>query len=101
MSSLTDAFNRAAQGGETPLMQAARKGNLDIVKMLLDKGADIHVRDASLAYLDNQADGFKADPPEEFGSNEQADGYKGPPDDDAIAVMKPLNLKRAKKKIIL
>ena len=103
MSSLTEAFNRAAanDNGKTPLIHAVTKGDVDVVKLLLDKGADIHARDGSPAHLDNQADGFKADPPEASASEEQADGYKGPSEDDAITVMKPLRLNKAKKKIVL
>lgn len=101
MSSLTDAFNRAAAGtGDTPLQMAAKSGKTDIVKLLLDYGVDINGSEPE-AYKDNQADGFKADPPTESASDDQADGYKGPPEDDAISVMRPLKLKTARKKIVL
>lgn len=101
MSSLTEDFNRAAAGaGETPLHLAIKSGKTDIAKMLIERGGGLDADDP-LAYRDNQADGFKADPPQEYGSDDQADGYKGPPEDDAIRVMKPLQLKKAKKKIVL
>ena len=34
----------ASQGGETALMQAAERGNADIVRLLLDRGADVDAK---------------------------------------------------------
>jgi hypothetical protein len=101
MSALTEAFNRAG-GGETALQMAAKSGRVDILEQLLKAGARVTPdTDSPDAFKDNQADGFKADPPLESAGDDQADGYKGPADDDAITVMRPLQLKRAKKKIVL
>lgn len=102
MSSLTDSFNRAAENktGETPLHIAAKIGRADTVKMLIEAGTSPNARDSG-DFRDNQADGFKADPPLQSASDDQADGYKGPPEDEAIEVMRPLILKKARKKIVL
>jgi ankyrin repeat protein len=36
--------NLAVEGDENPLMGAAEQGHVEIVKFLIDKGADIHTR---------------------------------------------------------
>ena len=87
MSKLKKAFNKAATGGD------AEESLRRLMALMPDGPVDSH--------LDNQADGFKADPPPESASDDQADGYKGPPEDDAISVMRQLKLKTAKKEIVL
>ena len=49
LSSGASADERATPGGETPLMRAAARGHLDVVRVLLDAGADACAR---------RADGF-------------------------------------------
>ena len=36
--------NLAVEGDENPLMNAAEQGNLRVVQLLVEKGADIHAR---------------------------------------------------------
>ncbi len=41
--SMSGAFNTAAAGGDVDLMDAVKNGNLDVVKKLLELGADINI----------------------------------------------------------
>lgn len=47
-------INAAPRTGQTPLLQAIRERNIDIVRVLLANGANVHVRDTegrgALAY---------------------------------------------------
>lgn len=94
MSTLTQTFNATAAG--TKLQHAAAMGNLEIVELLLRNGADLN-KVPSGSYLDNQADGFKADEPEAeaVSPDSQADGYKEPDvgTGQKVITMKPLTLR--------
>ena len=41
----TNTFCMSSQQGDTPLMMATKREMIDIVKLLLDRGADISSRD--------------------------------------------------------
>jgi NAD-dependent deacetylase sirtuin 2 len=51
LSLAADSINTAESGGWTPLVIAASKGNLRIVKLLLDAGADVNAK----TYMDQTA----------------------------------------------
>jgi len=40
------------QGRETPLHEAAKEGSLEVVKLLLDKGAEVNAKDNVVSYHD-------------------------------------------------
>lgn len=102
MSFLTKTFNPAASGNgnNDALGWAVMQGRTDVVETLLKRGANVN-DPASGTYLDNQADGFKSNPPD-FGAaspDSQADGYKEADvqTGHAVTTMKPLTFGRKAK----
>ena len=51
MDLMLTCVNMYCQDGRTPLLRAADKGQTEIAKMLLEKGADVEAKDNEVSHM--------------------------------------------------